>query len=65
PEEGWDEDISPILEMIENANGTLLPSPGNYVEPVDPENLPSWDGPSIPETNRAPIAPETLPDGGE
>jgi len=65
PEEGWDEDISPILEMIENANGTLLPSLGNYAEPVDPENLPSWDGPSIPKTNLAPIAPETLPNGGE
>ena len=65
PEEGWDEDISPILEMIENANGTLLPSQGDYVEPVDPENLPNWDGPSIPKTNLAPIAPETLPNGDE
>ena len=65
PEAGWDEDISPILEMIENANGTLLPSQGDYVESVDPENLPNWDGPSIPKTNLAPIAPETLPNEGE
>ena len=61
PEEAWDEDISPILEMIENANGTLLPSQGDYVESVDPENLPNWDSPSIPKTNLAPIAPGTLP----
>ena len=65
PEEGWDEDISPILEMIKNANGTLLPSQGDYAEPVDPENLPNWDGPLIPKTNLAPIAPETLPNEDE
>ena len=65
PEEAWDEDISPILEMIESANGTLLPSQGDYVEPDDPENLPNWDSPPIPKTNVAPLAPEILPNGDE
>lgn len=65
PKEAWDEDIGPILEMIENANGTLLPSQGDYVEPVDPENLPNWGGPSIPGTNVAPSAPEILPNEDE
>jgi len=57
-EEQWDEDISPVLEMIE---GTLLPPQEGYGTPVDVDGLPEWDPPADSGTIPAPDVPEVLP----
>lgn len=61
--EGWDPDLDPILEALENPNGTLLP-PIDAV-PEDPQALPNWDSLPDPVGNPQPVVPESLPKEGE
>ena len=60
PQEEWDPDLSPVLEALNDFNGTLLPPNDAYTEPEGIQDLPEWENPSegaIP----VPVVPQSLP----